>query len=202
MDDFYVILSDKQRLKEILKDIRALMDGWGLELNQKTGIFPLRNGIDFLGFHSYITESGGIIQKLRRDSIQRIRAKVKFWAEAYKRGEVTKDAILQSFERGTHTRHTAIRTSCGRNTQRRWRLSSVNRWRSTGNSTETVRYAISEGFVNAATSTRNSIRTGRRRNPAPFLMPNAPRTFLRGLTLNSYQGGKRNGKCAFEHQGR
>lgn len=30
MDDFYVILSDKQRLKEILKDIRALMDGWGL----------------------------------------------------------------------------------------------------------------------------------------------------------------------------
>lgn len=65
------------------------MDGWGLELNQKTGIFPLRNGIDFLGFHSYITESGGIIQKLRRDSIQRIRAKVKFWEEAYKRGEVT-----------------------------------------------------------------------------------------------------------------
>lgn len=46
MDDFYVILSDKQRLKEILKDIRALMDGWGLELNQKTGIFPLRTGID------------------------------------------------------------------------------------------------------------------------------------------------------------
>ena len=92
-----LLLSDKQRLKEILKDIRELMDGWGLELNQKTGIFPLRNGIDFLGFHSYITESGGIIQKLRRDSIQRIRAKVKFWEEAYKRGEVTKDAILQSF---------------------------------------------------------------------------------------------------------
>lgn len=97
MDDFYVILSDKQRLKEILKDIRALMDSWGLELNQKTGIFPLRNGIDFLGFHSYITESGGIVQKLRRDSIQRIRAKTKFWEEAYKRGEVTKEAILQSF---------------------------------------------------------------------------------------------------------
>ena len=195
MDDFYVILSDKQRLKEILKDIRALMDGWGLELNQKTGIFPLRNGIDFLGFHSYITESGGIIQKLRRDSIQRIRAKVKFWEEAYKRLRRTLSSRVS--ERGTHTRHTAIRTSCGRNTQRRWRLSSVSRWRSTGNSTETVRYAISEGFVNAATSTRNSIRTGRRRNPAPFLMPNAPRTFLRGLTLNSYQGGKTKWQMCF-----
>ena len=192
MDDFYVILSDKQRLKEILNDIRALMDGWGLELNQKTGIFPLRNGIDFLGFHSYITESGGIIQKLRRDSIQRIRAKVKFWEEAYKRGEVTKDAILQSF--GAWDAHAAYGDT--------HELRAVSRWRSTGNSTETVRYAISEGFANAATSTKNSIRTGRRRNPAPFLMPNAPRTFLRGLTLNSYQGGKRNGKCAFEHQGR
>lgn len=97
MDDFYIICSDKKRLQQILKDIRALMEEWGLELNQKTGIFPLRNGIDFLGFHSYITESGAIVQKLRRDSIKRIRAKIKFWEEAYKRGEVTKEAILQSF---------------------------------------------------------------------------------------------------------
>ena len=97
MDDFYVICPDKKRLQQILKDIRELMGEWGLELNQKTGIFPLRNGIDFLGFHSYITESGAIVQKLRRDSIKRIRAKVKFWEQAYKRGEVTKEEILQSF---------------------------------------------------------------------------------------------------------
>lgn len=97
MDDFYIICSDKKRLQQILGDIRELMDGWGLELNQKTGIFPLRNGIDFLGFHSYLTESGAVIQKLRRDSIKRVRAKVKFWTEAYPRGEVTKEAILQSF---------------------------------------------------------------------------------------------------------
>ena len=97
MDDFYVILSDKQRLKEVLKDIRSMMGDWGLELNKKTGIFPLRNGIDFLGFHSYLTESGSVVQKLRRDSIKRIRSKICFWREAYKRGEIEKEAILQSF---------------------------------------------------------------------------------------------------------
>ena len=29
-----------------------------LELNQKTVIFPLKNGIDFIGFHTYLTETG------------------------------------------------------------------------------------------------------------------------------------------------
>ncbi len=97
MDDFYIIFSEKERLQQILKDIRLLMNELGLELNQKTSIFPLRNGIDFLGFHSYLTENGAVIQKLRRDSIQRIRAKVKYWKKAYKAGEVTKEYIIQSF---------------------------------------------------------------------------------------------------------
>ena len=50
MDDFYIICSDKKKLQCILRDVRALMDSYGLELNQKTAIVPLRNGIDFLGF--------------------------------------------------------------------------------------------------------------------------------------------------------
>ena len=65
MDDFYIICSDKRKLQCILRDVRALMDSYGLELNQKTAIFPLRNGIDFLGFHSYLTDTGAVIQKLR-----------------------------------------------------------------------------------------------------------------------------------------
>lgn len=69
MDDFYIICSDKKKLQCILRDVRALMDSYGLELNQKTAIFPLRNGIDFLGFHSYLTDTGAVIQKLRRDTV-------------------------------------------------------------------------------------------------------------------------------------
>ena len=98
MDDFYIICSDKRKLQCILRDVRALMDSYGLELNQKTAIFPLRNGIDFLGFHSYLTDTGAVIQKLRRDSSKRMKNKIKYWETAYPAGEVTKQEILRSFD--------------------------------------------------------------------------------------------------------
>ena len=97
MDDFYIICPDKQKLQCILKDVRALMDSYGLELNQKTAIFPLRNGIDFLGFHSYLTETGAVIQKLRRESAQRMKAKIRHWERTYPAGEATKEEILCGF---------------------------------------------------------------------------------------------------------
>ena len=98
MDDFYIICSDKRKLQCILRDVRALMDSYGLELNQKTAIFPLRNGIDFLGFHSYLTDTGAVIQKLRRDSSKRMKNKIKYWETAYPAGEATKQEILRSFD--------------------------------------------------------------------------------------------------------
>ena len=72
------------------------MDEYGLELNQKTAIFPLRNGIDFLGFHSYLTETGAVVQKLRRDSAKRMKAKIRHWEKAYPAAEVTKEEIPQA----------------------------------------------------------------------------------------------------------
>ena len=97
MDDFYIIARTKKELQELLVDVRGWMDGLKLELNSKTGIFPLRNGIDFLGFHSYLTETGAVVQKLRRNEIQRIRARVNYWREAYPAGEITKQQIIDSF---------------------------------------------------------------------------------------------------------
>lgn len=106
MDDFYLILPTKKQAQQLLKEIREYMATVKLELNQKTGIFPLRNGIDFLGFHTYLTETGGVIQKLRRDSIQRMRSKVKYWAKAYPAGEVSKKQIIDSFGAwDTHAAH-------------------------------------------------------------------------------------------------
>ena len=84
-----------------------------LELNEKTGIFPLRNGIDFLGFHTYLTETGGVVQKLRRDSIQRMRSKVKYWAKAYPAGEISKKRIIDCSGRGTPTRPMETPMLCG-----------------------------------------------------------------------------------------
>lgn len=97
MDDFYVIARTKRELQFLLKDIERWMSDLHLELNSKTAIFPLKNGLDFLGFHSYLTESGACVQKLRRSEIQRIQTRVKCWEKAYPAGEVTREAVITSF---------------------------------------------------------------------------------------------------------
>ncbi len=95
MDDFFLIHPDKAELQRLLKDIEALMASYKLELNEKTAIFPLRNGIDFLGFHSYLTETGGVIQKLRQESIDRIRSRIKEWRRDYPEGKISKEKIKE-----------------------------------------------------------------------------------------------------------
>lgn len=98
MDDFFIIGPEKKALQNLLSDIRRLMEEYKLELNQKTKIFPLRNGIDFLGFHSYLTDTGKVVQKLRHDSVKRMRNKIRKWKLDYPEGKTAKEDILKSFE--------------------------------------------------------------------------------------------------------
>lgn len=97
MDDFLAIHPSKEFLKNLLADFRVFMSSYGLELNEKTGIFPLRNGIDFLGFHSYLTDTGAVVQKLRKDGIERIKKNINIWRVEYPAGNITKEKILEKF---------------------------------------------------------------------------------------------------------
>jgi len=98
MDDFYLIHEDKKYLQYCLKELRKFLGDLKLELNNKTAIFPLKNGIDFLGFHTYLTETGKVIMKLRRSSIKRMNKRIKIWAKLYPEGKITKEEIIQSFK--------------------------------------------------------------------------------------------------------
>lgn len=98
MDDFYVIARTKSELQELLAEIRKFVGALELELNGKTNIFPLRNGLDFLGFHSYLTDTGAVIQKLRRANVQRMRKKIKRWRKEYPAGKIEKAKILEAFQ--------------------------------------------------------------------------------------------------------
>ena len=135
MDDFYLIFRTKKEAQEMLAIIREYMDGVELELNQKTGIFPLKNGIDFLGFHTYLTEEGGVVQKLRRDSIKRIRSKIRHWREDYAAGTITKEKIIEKFVAWTPMRHTATPIPSGpicqagqRDCRRDYKAPPENQW--------------------------------------------------------------------------
>jgi len=98
MDDFFLICPDKEYLQFCLREINAFMDTLGLELNEKTQIFPLAHGMDFLGFHTYLTESGQVIRKLRRSSVKRMRANLRRWERDYPLGLVSREEILQSWQ--------------------------------------------------------------------------------------------------------
>lgn len=94
MDDFLLIHSDKEYLKYCRKEIEQYLKvNLKLKLNNKTQIFPIRNGVDFLGFHTYITSSGKIIRKIRQDSKRRMKNKLKFFVRAYKNGWRTLEEI-------------------------------------------------------------------------------------------------------------
>lgn len=97
MDDFYIIHEDKAYLQKCLDQIEQKMDSLKLQLNGKTAIFPLKNGINFLGFHTYLDDGGGVVMKLRRDSIDRMKARIRAWRKDYPAGVVSMDKIVTSW---------------------------------------------------------------------------------------------------------
>lgn len=98
MDDFFLIHKDKEYLQYCLKEIEAFVEDRGLSLNAKTNISPLKNGIDFLGFHTYLTESGAVIRKVRRRSKNNMRRKFKKFANLRAAGRIDDKTIEQSYQ--------------------------------------------------------------------------------------------------------
>ena len=97
MDDFYLIHEDKAYLQYCRREIERYVARLGLTLNNKTNIFPLRNGIDFLGFHTYLTESGKVVRKVRRSSKSNEQRKLKKQRALLDRGLITMQKIEQSY---------------------------------------------------------------------------------------------------------
>lgn len=105
-DDWYVICPDMGTAREALRLIRAEFTKLGLELNNKTNIFPLQNGIDFCGFHTYLTKTGKVVRKLRRASIKRMKRRIRLWERQYAAGEITREAIMRSYQSWeAHAKH-------------------------------------------------------------------------------------------------
>lgn len=98
MDDFYLIHEDREYLRYCWKEIERRVNEMGLSLNEKTAIYPLKNGIDFLGFHTYLTETGGVIRKVRRKSKSNARRKVKKLCGLMEAGKIEPDAVKQSYQ--------------------------------------------------------------------------------------------------------
>lgn len=68
MDDFYLMHPSKEYLKYCLDVITSYLETLDLTLNGKTQIFPFKNGVSYLGFHTYVTPNGVLIRKLKNQN--------------------------------------------------------------------------------------------------------------------------------------
>lgn len=74
MDDLVILDSDKSKLKNIYSDIVKLIESFDLKVNDKSRIYNLSNGADFLGYNFKI--NNGLIIRYKKDTIKRIDKKL------------------------------------------------------------------------------------------------------------------------------
>ena len=70
----------------------------GLTLNDKTQIFPLKQGIIFLKWHFILTDSGKVIRKICKRNIAKQRRKMKKLARKIREGKMPEEYLYMSFQ--------------------------------------------------------------------------------------------------------
>lgn len=97
MDDLILLHEDKEHLQTCLAEIRAFAaEKLKLEFNEKTQIFPVSEGVDYLGWRFYLTDTGKVIRRLRTSNKRRFKRRLKAFREKYRNGEMDLDAIKRS----------------------------------------------------------------------------------------------------------
>jgi hypothetical protein len=99
MDDMILIHQDKEYLKKCLWEISVKFKEIGLKLNaKKTQIFPLKQGINFLGFKFKLTETGKIIRLLSKNNVKKRKRKIRKHKKLFDKGEMTREKADECYE--------------------------------------------------------------------------------------------------------
>lgn len=97
MDDFVLLHRDKRVLHDCLTEITAYVEGVvKVELNSKTEIFSLKHGFEFLGWKYYLTDTGKVVRKVKKQSKQRIKRRLNLLQRQYNAGEIEYSKLKQT----------------------------------------------------------------------------------------------------------
>jgi hypothetical protein len=107
MDDGVAVHEDEAHLRRCLAQMRdCLASERGLELNQKTQIVPIRQGVDYLGSRLYLTDTGKVVRRLRASDKRRMKRRLKRFRHAFRTGKVDADDVMKSVRSyRAHLRH-------------------------------------------------------------------------------------------------
>lgn len=93
MDDGLMIVESKEEAEKILEKIRQFVEEkLHLELNNKSGYFPLKRGVTFCGYRIYLHTL-----KIKRANIRRVKKRIKHWNNEWKKGRPQFRLWHQSF---------------------------------------------------------------------------------------------------------
>lgn len=98
MDDFLIISEDEEYLKDCMDKIKNYLQALHFELNpKKTRVYGLQEGILFLGFRYYLTDTGKVLALLDPQNVKRQRRKLRRLVARSKRGALPKAKVDESF---------------------------------------------------------------------------------------------------------
>ena len=75
MDDLVIIDTDYNKLKEYKKIITKEIEKYDLKVNEKSSIFKIRSGVNFLGYNFKVRK--GIVIRYRTDTIKRVNRRLR-----------------------------------------------------------------------------------------------------------------------------
>ena len=96
MDDFVLIHPDKEYLQKCLELITEKLNAIGLQLNKKTALYPLRQGVKLLQWRFIITDTGRIVRKMDKKKQGKQRRKLKKLYAKEQSGEYAKGTARES----------------------------------------------------------------------------------------------------------
>ena len=96
MDDFYIMHPNKEYLKECLTKIKKVILDFRLSLNGKTQIMPFKQGIKFIGFHTYVNNDK-IVCKIRNENKRNAYRKYKKMAQLVVDGKMSEKKFKECY---------------------------------------------------------------------------------------------------------
>lgn len=98
MDDFPLIHPDKEFLKECLVVIKEKLGELGLQLNEKTTLHKLEQGVHFLKWRFILTDTGKVIKKMNPKRISKEKRKLRKLKKKLDAGEITIQNVRDNFQ--------------------------------------------------------------------------------------------------------
>ena len=98
MDDFILIHESKDYLEKCLDEIRDYIKPLGFELHpKKTRIYPITDGIKFLGFIYRLTNTGKVVKTVLPKNVKNYRIKLRRLVNLAKKGRITREKVDECY---------------------------------------------------------------------------------------------------------